>query len=113
MGVLYQKYAQYAADQLGCEIMFAEASVNDTRTSAQQNMIEMGCQGLIMTTCAEFILQRNIYRRETTWKAGIVKTWRIALPASEFRCRNALTLSMFYKQVALADSGGCGGSLLG
>ncbi len=58
LGVMYQRYAQYAAEQLGCEIIFAEAPDDDSRTSAQQNMIEMGCNGLIMTTCSEAILQR-------------------------------------------------------
>lgn len=65
LGVMYQRYAQYAAEQLGCEIVFAEASDDDSRTSAQQNMIEMGCEGLIMTTCSEALLQRcvdaNVY----------------------------------------------------
>lgn len=57
LGVMYQKYAQYAADQLGCEIIFIEASDADARMSALQNMIEMEVQGVIMTSCSESILQ--------------------------------------------------------
>lgn len=57
LGVMYQKYAQYAADELGCEIVFAEAADNDSKISAQQNMIELGCDAIINTTCSESLLQ--------------------------------------------------------
>ncbi len=57
LGIMYQKYAQYAADQLGCEIIFTEATDTDSRMAAVQNMIEMGCQGIINTTISESMLQ--------------------------------------------------------
>lgn len=57
LGVMYQRYAQYAADQLGCEIIFAEASDNDAKMSSLQNMIQLGCKGIIMSSCSESLLQ--------------------------------------------------------
>lgn len=57
LGVMYQKYAQYAADELGCEIIFAEAADSDSKINAQQNMIEMGCEAIINTTCSESLVQ--------------------------------------------------------
>lgn len=56
LGTMYQKYAEYAASQLGCEIIFAEASDADARMGALENMIEMGCQGVIASNVSEPML---------------------------------------------------------
>lgn len=56
LGTMYQKYAEYAAAQLGCEIIFAEATEADTRMGALENMIEMGCQGIIASNLSEPML---------------------------------------------------------
>lgn len=58
LGIMYQKYASYAAKELGCEIMFAEnGSDADLRMSSLENMIQVGCNGIIVSTVTEPMLK--------------------------------------------------------
>jgi DNA-binding LacI/PurR family transcriptional regulator len=58
IGTMYQKYAQYASNQLGCEITFSEVgSDSDKRMNALQNMIQVGCNGIIVSSVTEPMLK--------------------------------------------------------
>lgn len=57
LGIMYQKYAIYAAKALNSEITFAESGSDaDLRMSSVENMIQIGCNGIIVSTVTEPML---------------------------------------------------------